>query len=615
MPPKTPGSKGPAITDGVFLLPKLASKTAIPNKKSNQDSPSKVRKSLAKKPSKAVSAETLAYPWLKNYPSNVKWDMKITPKPMHMLLEDTASVVPDSPCLNFMGKRLTYAEVLDLVNRTAKGLQSLGVKRGTRVGIFMPNAPYFLIAYYAILKAGGVVVNYNPLYADDDLIYQINNSETEMMFTLDLALLFDKLINLWDKTSLKKVIVCSVGAALPFPKNWLFPIFKHKDIAKLPNDERITYFSEMVVNDGDVAAIKIDPRKDLAVLQYTGGTTGVPKGAMLTHANIYVNAMQAGAWFPEYNHGEERILAALPLFHVFAMTVVMNLAIRTGAEIVLMFPRFEVNEAMKLLAKHKITFFPAVPTIYNLISHHPDVKKYDLSSIRVCLSGGAPLPLQVKEDFEALTGCKLVEGYGLSETSPTVNCNPPFGKHKEGSIGVPLPQTIVKIVSLEDPLKDLPLGEIGQVAIKGPQVMKGYWQQPIETANAFAGEFFLTGDMGYMDDEGYVFLVDRLKDMIICSGFNVYPRHVEEAIYKHPHVEEVTVIGVPDLKRGESVKAFVKVKQGLSLSSDELLNFLGSKLSPIEMPKEIEFRDELPKTMIGKLSKKELKLEEKSKIR
>ena len=360
--------------------------------------------------------------------------------------------------------------------------------------------------------------------------------------------------------------------------------------------------------------VPIDPGSDVAVLQYTGGTTGTPKGAMLTHANISVNCQQSAAWATNLEGGKERTLAALPFFHVFAMTTVMNFALQEGAEIVIM-PRFVLNDAMKLIDKTRPTVMPGVPTMFNAMLNHPRLASYDLSSLKYCVSGGAPLPIDVKQRFEKVTGCKLVEGYGLSEASPVVTGNPVDGPVKEGSIGQPLPGTIVSLRDLADPSKEVPLGERGEICVKGPQVMKGYWKRPEETAAQFVGDYLRTGDVGTMDDDGFIYIVDRIKDLIICSGYNVYPRRVEEAIHQHPAVEEVTVIGIRDDYRGEAPKAFIKLRSGMSATADDIRRHLEAKLSKIEMPAEIEFRAELPKTMIGKLSKKELKAEEEARRR
>jgi len=374
------------------------------------------------------------------------------------------------------------------------------------------------------------------------------------------------------------------------------------------------FFSDLISNDGVFQSVTINPSEDLAVLQYTGGTTGVPKGAMLTHGNLYANVTQSRLWFPGVAMGKERMLGVLPFFHVFAMTVVMNLTIMIGGCII-MLPRFDLAQVVKTIHKKRPTLFPAVPTIYTAINHYKNLAKYNLRSIKFCFSGGAPLPVEVKHDFERLTGCVLVEGYGLSETSPVTHGNPLIGENKTGSIGLPVPGTIVEIVSLEDRTTLMPQGEKGEICIRGPQVMKCYWNHREETAGVMdsmpEGDRLHTGDVGYLDEDGYTFIVDRIKDMIAAGGFKVYPRHVEEAIYLHEAVEECIVAGVPDDYRGQTVKAFIKLRQGQSLNAADLKAFLKDKLSPIEMPKQIEFRDNLPKTAIGKLSRK-MVLEEES---
>jgi long-chain acyl-CoA synthetase len=397
---------------------------------------------------------------------------------------------------------------------------------------------------------------------------------------------------------------------LPFPKNILFPLVKRKEIAMLPQDERHFLFARLINNDGKFEGPAIEPKKDIAVLQYTGGTTGVPKGAMLTHFNLVANATQCHQWFWMAEEGKDRALAVIPFFHVFAMTTIMNFGVKTGAEIV-MLPRFELDLLLQTIERTKPTFFPSVPTLFTAIKNKSDVAKYDLRSIRRCISGGAPLPLEVKAEFEGLTGCQIVEGYGLTETSPTAACNPLSGGGKNGSIGIPMPGTTLEIVSLDDPTKSLPLGERGEIVISGPQVMAGYWNKPEETANILMpGGRFRTGDVGTMDADGYTFIVDRIKDMILCGGFNVYPRNIEEAIYQHPAVLECVVIGIADEYRGQTPKAFIVRRQGQSLDEEGLKAFLEDKLSPIECPKVVEFRDALPKTAVGKISRKELVAEE-----
>lgn len=547
--------------------------------------------------------------WTLGYPPDVDWNAPISVKPMTALLEDAAARFAERPFLDFMGKRSTYAEVARMVDRAARGFQSIGVGKGVRVGLFLPNTPYYVICYFAILKAGGTVVNFNPLYAERELHHQITDSGVELMVTLDLKVLYGKMERMLAESGLKRLVICPMADILPFPKNWLFPIAKRSEVARIPADDRHLSFRRLVANDGNPKPVAIDPAEDVAVLQYTGGTTGVPKGAMLTHANLYANSEQCALWFVGAREGQERMLGVLPFFHVFAMTVVMNFSIRIGAEIV-MLPRFELDQVMETIHTRKPTLFPAVPTIYTAINHHKHLEKYDLSSIRYCLSGGAPLPVEVKEAFERNTGCVLVEGYGLSESSPVATANPITGVNKAGSIGLPLPGTLIEIVSLEEPRRVLPIGEKGEVCIRGPQVMKGYWNKPSETALTLVDGRLHTGDVGYMDEDGYTHIVDRIKDMILCSGFNVYPRNVEEAIYLHPAVAECVVAGLPDEYRGQTVKAYIRVDDGKTLTRDELIDFLKDKLSPIEMPKAIEFRGELPKTMIGKLSRKALLDEE-----
>jgi long-chain acyl-CoA synthetase len=551
-------------------------------------------------------------PWLEAYPEHVDWAVPISEEPLTAVFDRAVARYGARPCVDFLGKTYSYRQVGDLVDRATKGFQALGVGRGVHVGILLPNTPYFVICYYAVLKAGGTVVNFNPLYVAEEIARQIEDSETRIMVTLDLEILLPKASAALDRTGLKQVVVCPMAEILPFPKDLLFRLFRRGETAELPGDGRHLRFAELTANDGAYRPVGLRPREDIAVLQYTGGTTGVPKGAMLTHANVAANAHQIELWNPTEIVGQERILGILPLFHVLAMTAVMNNGIRIGAELILR-PRYELEDTLEAMHAKRPTYFVGVPTIYNAINHHPRLDRYDLSSLKLCISGGAALPLEVKRDFEALTGCPLLEGYGLSETSPAATCTPVLGEAKDGSIGLPFPGTVIEIHDPEAPGRKLPPGEKGEICIRGPQVMAGYWNRPEATAETMVDGALRTGDVGYMDEEGYTFLVDRIKDLIICSGYNVYPRVLEEAIYRHDAVAEVTVIGVPDDYRGEAPKAFVRLKAHKTLTAPELLSFLEDKLSKIEMPEEIEFRDELPKTQIGKLSKKELVAEELAK--
>ena len=551
-------------------------------------------------------------PWLRRYPDNIDWNAEIPVKPLYALFDDARARYPDHGCVDFLGRKFTYAEIGKQIDRAAAGFIKLGVGPGVKVGLFLPNCPQFVIAYFAILRAGGTVVCYSPLYADGEIQHQVEDSETRFMVTLNLKVLYPKMRAVLDKGAVEKLIVGNLPEVLPFPKNLLYPLAKAKDVATVPNDSRHLSFGELLNNSGVHEPAPIDPRADIAVLQYTGGTTGVSKGAMLTHANLYANTVQAQLWFTGIEPGAERMLGVLPFFHIFAMTVVMNYSIHIGAEIV-MHPRFELDAVLKDIDKKKPTLMPGVPTMFAAINGHASLAKFDLASIRACISGGAPLPVEVKQRFEKLTGCKLIEGYGLTEAAPIVTANPLEGLYKEGSIGLPVPGTRITITDREDPQKVLGLGERGEICVTGPQVMAGYWNRPEETAAALVEGRLRTGDVGYMDEDGYTFIIDRIKDLVLVSGFNVYPRNVEEGVYQHPAVAECTVIGIADDYSGEAVKAFVKLKEGQSLTAEELSAFLEDKLGKHEQPKHIEFRDELPKTMVGKLSKKELVAEEAAK--
>ncbi|MGH6792052.1 MAG: long-chain-fatty-acid--CoA ligase [Methyloceanibacter sp.] len=550
-------------------------------------------------------------PWLHAYPQDVAWDVSFSPALVGSLLDQAVQNYGTRPCTFFLGKRLRFAEIGDLSDRAAKGLRALGVDEGVRVGLFLPNTPTFLVFYYGVLKVGGTVVNFNPLYSLDEIAFQIRDSGTKIMVTLDLAFLFDKVEAMMERGVLDKAVVANFASLLPPLKSIAFRLLKRGKLARIggsPVKDRIVREQDLLANDGSYERPAITP-ESIAVLQYTGGTTGSPKGAMLTHANIAINAAQVKAW-QNRRSKEDRILCILPLFHVFAMTAVMNFAMSNGSEIILV-PKFELDDTLKMIGKLRPTLLPGVPTLYNAMLRHPRIARFDLSSLEYCISGGAALPVEVKRGFEALCGCSVVEGYGLSETSPVVACNP-INSPKDGSIGLPLPATEIAIRSLDDPAQAMPQGEPGEICIAGPQVMTGYWNKPEETESAFVGRFFRTGDVGYMDEDGYIFIVDRIKDMINASGFKIYPRRIEDAFYEHAAVAEVTVIGIPDDYRGEAPKAFVKLKEGQRATAEELLAFLTEKLSKIELPAEIEFRDTLPKTMIGKLSKKELRAEAKS---
>jgi long-chain acyl-CoA synthetase len=558
-----------------------------------------------------MNADGTSYPWLKSYPAYAPWNMPLPSVPVYNLLHDAAAKYAQRPAMDFFGKRWTYAETAALAARAAKGFQKLGVTKGTRVGLLLPNTPYYIAAYFGILMAGGIVVNMNPLYAVRELEAMVKDSGAEIVVTMDLTAMYPKARTLLNNTNMRKLVVCSMTEALPLATSVMFNLFRRSTVANVEEDDRQIWWDDLIDNDGAPAAISVDPKEDIAVLQYTGGTTGLPKGAMLTHANISANTRMVSSWHGSPVYGHEKFLAALPFFHVFAMTVAMLCAMDLGAEIILM-PRFELKDCLKKIDKKKATVFPAVPTIFTAINNSPLTGNYDLTSLKLCISGGAPLPVEVKRQFEQSSGCVVVEGYGLSETSPVVCTNPTQGINKSGSVGLPMPGTIIEIRALDDD-RVLGIGERGEICVRGPQVMKGYWNRPQDTIDVMKNGAFHTGDVGYIDEDGYVFIVDRIKDMINASGYKIYPRMVEEAVHLHPAVEEVTVIGVDDPYRGQAPKAFIKVRDGMTLTEAEIREFLKDKLSKIEQPAQYEFRDVLPKTLIGKLSKKELKQEEAAK--
>jgi len=547
------------------------------------------------------------YPWLKSYPEEIKWDATIDPRPLYSILDETTEKFPWHNAIDFFGKRYSYSYLLQEVNRAAEGLQKLGAGKGVNIGIYLPNCPQYIISYFAILKTGATVVNFSPLYSEPELSYQLENSQTKILITLDLESLYAKAHSLLAKRKFEKLIVSNFASSLPFLKSLLFSNFKKKLIAKIKWDESHIKWDSLLDNEQISELPEIDPHNDIAVLQYTGGTTGTPKGAMLTHYNVYANTLQCRMWFADAKDGEEKMMGVLPFFHVFAMTTVMNFSIVIGAEIIL-HPRFEIEKVLKDINNKKPTLMPGVPTMYTAINNHPGLSKYSLRSLKACISGGAPLPVEVKQKFEELTECKVVEGYGLTECSPVVSANPLTGKNKPGSIGMPLPGTMVEIEEIGKPRNFMPTGQKGELCVRGAQVMKGYWCNRQETINVIDEDNRLkTGDVAYIDEDGYIFIVDRIKELILSGGFNIYPRNVEEAIYRNEAVMETAVIGVPDEYHGQVVKAFVVLNPGFRLTPEELKEFLKTQLGKHELPAFIEFRDSLPKTMVGKIDKKQLK--------
>lgn len=555
-------------------------------------------------------------PWLASYPAGMRWDRPIRPAPLPKLLDDAVAKWGDRPAVEFMAKRLTYRELGALSDRAAKGLQALGVGPGVHVGLFLPNTPHYMIAFFGVMKAGGTAVNYSPLDAAKVLEHKIGDSRTDVLVTLDMAALYPQMAAMLGTTRLKHLVVGSMAEMTPAPDAVQAQMKAGKQLAEVAwDDPRLLSFAKLLDNDGAYTRHPIDdPTEAIAVLQYTGGTTGLPKGAMLTHANLwaateqYIESVQGIP--PVLVEGEERFLGVLPPFHIYALTVNMLFGIAIGAELIL-HARFDPKAALEDIAAKKVSVFCGVPTMFTALIDHPETPRHDLRSLKFCGSGGAPLPVEVGQRYTAITGAQVSEGWGMTETSPTGTFSPD-GRARAGSCGIPLPGVVIKLLSLDDPTKYVALGEKGEMCIRGPNVMKGYWNKPEATAESMTFDgLFRTGDVAYMDEQGYVFIVDRCKDMLLCSGFNVYPRVLEEAIYQHPAVREVCVIGVPDTYRGQSPKAFVSLKPGANpMTLKDLQAFLKDRLGKHEMIQELEIRDELPKTAVGKLSKKDLVDEE-----
>ena len=546
------------------------------------------------------------HPWLDHYPAGIHWDVKIPSKPLYALLDEAEAAFPNRPAMDFLGRHYTYAELGAEVRKLTASLKAMGIRAHTKVGLCLPNSPQFIISYFAILRTGATVVNFNPLYSAPEIAHQINDAGVEVMITLSLAQIYPKVAASLHTTKLKKIIVTDMQDALPLAKALAFPLIKRGEIARIPEDGDHLHWKDMFHLPEDKSPAKINPESDLAVLQYTGGTTGIPKGTMLTHANLYINAHQTALWYPEAHKGHEKMMAVIPLFHVFAMTVVMNVGLVFGAELIL-HPRFDLKAILSDLTHKKPTLMPGVPTMYAAIANLKGIEKYNLRSLKMCFSGGAALPVEIKHRFEELTGCVLIEGYGLSETSPVVAANPLRGVNKAGSIGLPIPGTILEVTDIDDPNKLLPLGETGEICIRGPQVMLGYWQHLTETNNVMQGGRFHTGDIGFIDEQGYAHIVDRKKEMIISGGYNIYPRHVEEELYKHPAVLEAAVVGMKHEMRGEVPKAFIVLREGQRCGEQEMKDYLRQHLPPYAVPVAYEFRAALPKTLIGKIDKKALK--------
>jgi long-chain acyl-CoA synthetase len=551
--------------------------------------------------------------WRTAYRHPTPWEQDFPPLSLPAMFQASAERRGQAPLIDFMGRKYSYAETLDGARRVACGLAAMGIAPGDRVGLFLPNVPHYVAAYYGAMMIGVTVVNFSPLYTAAELADQVADSGTRLLFTLSATALLPTAIKVLDNSGLERLVVGSVAGALPPAKSILYRLFKRSEVTPRPDDPRITAFSALIDNDGACTTPPIDPLTDVALIQYTGGTTGTPKGAMLTHQNLSANARQVNLLDPDPD-AEDRIMGVLPMFHVFANTCVLNRTVLRGGEMVLL-PRFDAAQTLAAIERTRPTALPGVPTMYQALLDHPGIDAADLSSLRVCISGGAPMPAEVKARFEAKTGASVVEGYGLTESAGVVSTNPYQQLNKTGTIGQPIPATRVRLVDKEDPTRPPPPGEPGEILFSGPQVMKGYWRRPEADAEVFVDGWLRTGDVGEIDADGYIRIVDRLKDMISVGGFKVFPSQIEAILYHHPAVREALVIGVPDAYRGETPKAFVTLNTDTApIDADTLLAWLNPQLGKHERVTAIDIRLSLPKTMIGKLSRKELVAEERARL-
>jgi len=549
--------------------------------------------------------------WLKSYAPGVPHTIKYDEITVVHGFERSAKDFPSKNAMIFLDAKISFKKMQSMVNKIANALIDLGVKPGDKVAMLMPNMPQIVIGSYAAWKIGAVVVMNNPLYTDHELEHQLNNSESTVLITLDL--LGPRMIALRPKTQVKKIIVAHIRDHLGFPKKQLLPIVAKANHKNIPPTPEVYEWTDLLKKYPDKDPGNMAKFNDLATLQYTGGTTAVSKGAMLSHKNLSSNVQQIKAWFPEFKRGELTSIGVLPYFHSFGMTTVMNISAFHGWTQVLI-PRPEAGAVLDALIKHKVDFMPAVPTFYVGLLNHPKIKESDISTIKGCFSGAAPLPVDVIREFEAKTGAPICEGYGLSETTPVVTINPYGGKTIPGSIGLPIPDTECKIVDLDEGTKEMKIGEEGELCVRGPQVMSGYYKMPDETAKTLRDGWLYTGDISKVDENGYFYIVDRKKDMIIAGGYNIYPRDIDEVLFEHPKILEACAIGVPDKYRGETVKAFVVLKPGETMTEQEVIDYCKTKLAAYKVPKMVEFINELPKSNVGKILRKELRKMELEKM-
>ncbi|HQT76364.1 MAG: hypothetical protein B7Z80_02810 [Rhodospirillales bacterium 20-64-7] len=544
-------------------------------------------------------------PWISQYPPGVPARLEIPDGTLTALFADAVAAYADRPSLDFLGRRLSYRQADTLIGRAAAGFMRLGVRSGIRVALYLPNTAESVLCYFAVLRAGGTVVNLNPLAAPQQVLWQINDSGADVAVSVDLQPMFGRIIAALGQTGLRHVVVCEMASMLPFPQNLAFRFKERARLASLPRDERVLTFTALTTG-GEACDGKAAHPSDVAVIQYTGGTTGEPKGVLLTHGNLWANVMQLRAWFTQAEPGQERLLAVLPFCHGFGMTAVMNFAIALGSELVIL-PRFRPVDVLRAIRRSGITMLVGVPALFEALMAYRAARDTDFSSLKVSVSGGDVLDARLSQRFSALTGVPLAQGYGLTECSPVVTCcNPLEGVARVGSCGVPLPGTDVAILSQEQPGHFLPPGEIGEICVRGPQVMRGYWRQPQATSAALRDGWLHTGDVGRMDQNGFLYFINRHPEVLSVHGRKVYAGIVEAAIRTHPAVAEVAVVGLPDPVRGTVLKAFVVPRPGLTLTEEALRGFLADRLSPVETPRVYSFLEKLPKSPLGKVLKHEL---------
>ncbi|MFZ5827854.1 MAG: long-chain-fatty-acid--CoA ligase [Bacillota bacterium] len=547
-------------------------------------------------------------PWLKSYPEGVRTHLEYPEVPVYQFLFEQIETHPERTAIIFYGKKISYREFGELIDRFAAGLvRRLGLKKGERVGIMLPNCPQNLIAMTAVQRAGAIPVQFNPLYVAREIEYQVNDAGCRFFVTLDLF---------WEKAKegrgcVERFIVTSMADYLPFPLNLLFRLKTRAP--QIGGDEAVRFMDLLSESAEGFVPVPIDPREDPAYLLYTGGTTGLSKGVVSTHFNVVANMLQIKEWVQRPEGAHDVVLVVMPLFHSYGLVAAAGFALAQGGTCILV-PKFDAKEILKLIQKYRPTSFPGVPTIYTALLKQPGIERYDLKSIELCVSAAAPLPVELLEQFESMTGASILEGYGLTEASPATHSNPMHGRRIPGSVGLPYPDTDVRIIDLETGA-DLPLGQEGEVLIRGPQVMKGYWNKPEETAAAIADGWLFTGDIGRLDEDGYLYIVDRKKDMIIASGFNIYPREIDEILYQHEAVLEACSVGVPDEYRGETVKAFVVLKPGATVTEQEIIEFCRARLAAYKRPTQVEFLPELPKSAVGKILRRVLAQQEREKAK